>query len=237
MFPRQAGHHGAVTIVEPMIPTLGPLPGGDRWVYEPKWDGWRAIVHVDADGGVQVHSRRGRNLTGTLPEMSDLGDAVGRAAVLDGELVAFDHGSISFYALSQRMATSRPSAVEAIQRRRPVVFIAFDLLALDGEDVTDRPWAERRGLLDALELASPAWHTSPAYFDVLLELPDICVSLGIEGVVAKRVDSRYTPGVRTRTWLKWKSPDWQRDHAPRRRPGARHGRRERVAALERAAFG
>jgi bifunctional non-homologous end joining protein LigD len=100
----------------------------------------------------------------------------------------------------------------------PVTFVAFDILHLDGEDLTGLPLLQRKRLLDELQLVGPAWITNgwyPGDGDTLFQ---VCIELGHEGVVAKRLDAPYLPGKRVRTWVKKKSPDWKRDHAPRRRP-------------------
>ena len=99
----------------------------------------------------------------------------------------------------------------------PVTFVAFDLRHLDGEDLTGRPLVERKSLLDELHLVGPAWATN-GYYEDGDTLFEVCVQAGQEGIVAKRLDSTYLPGVRARSWLKRKSPAWKRDHAPRRRP-------------------
>ena len=100
----------------------------------------------------------------------------------------------------------------------PVTFVAFDLLYLEGEDLTGRPLVERKGLLDDLHLVGPAWAVNPWYPGDGDSLFEVAVQQHHEGVVAKRLDSPYLPGVRARTWLKRTSPAWKRDHAPRRRP-------------------
>jgi bifunctional non-homologous end joining protein LigD len=100
----------------------------------------------------------------------------------------------------------------------PVTFIAFDLLHLDGQDLTGQTLVERKRLLDDLHLVGPAWATNGWYPGDGEELFQICAELGHEGVVAKRLDAPYLAGRRVRTWLKRKTPDWKRDHLPRRRP-------------------
>ena len=103
----------------------------------------------------------------------------------------------------------------------PVTFVAFDLLHLDGEDLTGLPLVERKHLLDELHLVGPSWVTNgwyPGDGDTLLQ---VCGELGHEGLVAKRLDAPYLPGRRSRSWLKRKCPAWKRDHAPRRRPRVR----------------
>jgi bifunctional non-homologous end joining protein LigD len=99
----------------------------------------------------------------------------------------------------------------------PVTFVAFDLLHLDGEDLIGLPLVERKRRLDELHVVGPAWATNgwyPGEGDALFQ---VCAELGHEGVVAKRLDAPYLPGIRSRSWLKRKCPDWNRDHAPRRR--------------------
>jgi bifunctional non-homologous end joining protein LigD len=102
-------------------------------------------------------------------------------------------------------------------REIPVAFVAFDLLHLDGEDLTYRPLVERKRLLDGLQLVGPAWAVNGSHSDGET-LFQVCAQLGHEGVVAKRLESPYLPGKRTRNWLKRKTSYWKRDHAPRRRP-------------------
>jgi bifunctional non-homologous end joining protein LigD len=96
--------------------------------------------------------------------------------------------------------------------------VAFDLLHLDGQDCTALPQVERKRLLDELQLVGPGWATNGGYSGDGDTLFKVCVELGHEGVVAKRLDAPYLPGQRSRSWLKKKCPAWKRDHAPRRRP-------------------
>ncbi len=199
-----------------MLATTGaPERDPERFLFEIKWDGWRALLYID--GGLNVRTRSGRQVSDSLPELAGLVDALeGRSAILDGELIACVDGTPDFYAIGPRMAhTGRMARWAATQV--PITFVAFDLLHLDGEDLTGQPLVERKRLLDDLHLAGPAWATNtwypgdPSVFEVAVQQHH-------EGVVAKRLDSPYLPGVRARTWLKRKSPAWKRDHAPLRRP-------------------
>jgi bifunctional non-homologous end joining protein LigD len=100
----------------------------------------------------------------------------------------------------------------------PVTFIAFDLLHLDGQDLTGLPLVERKRILDELQLVGPAWTVNgwyPGDGDALFQ---VCAELAHEGVVAKKLDAPYLRGIRSRSWLKKKTPSWVRDHAPHRRP-------------------
>jgi bifunctional non-homologous end joining protein LigD len=198
--------------------TVTGLPRGDQaaWSFETKWDGWRALVYVD--GALRVRTRTGRQVSDALPELAGLVDGLaGHSVILDGELVACPEGKVDFYALAPRMQHTGPMARWAASEV-PVTFVAFDLLYLDGHNLTRLPLIERKRLLDELQLVGPSWATNgwhPGDGETLFK---VCTELGHEGVVAKRLDAPYLPGVRSRTWLKRKTPDWKREHAPRRRP-------------------
>jgi bifunctional non-homologous end joining protein LigD len=203
-------------LLEPMLASTGPIAApAEEWAFEPKLDGWRALVYVD--GAVTVRTRRGRNVSASLPELEPLADALaGRRVVLDGELVARQGRAWDFYRLGPRLSAHRADAVARGRARTPVTFAIFDVLVLDGELVTDRPYRDRRQVLEGLALDGPAWCTVAS---IPARGPDMfvaCVERGLEGVVAKRLSSRYRPGERSRAWIKCKSPDWRATHAPRR---------------------
>jgi bifunctional non-homologous end joining protein LigD len=197
----------------PMLAASGPILGeaGD-YAFEPKMDGWRAIVRIGA-AGLKVSTRNGHDVTPSVPELHALSETVaGRTVVLDGELVAHKGTPSSFYRLSGRMAARRPVAVDTARRRTPATFVAFDVLWLDG-DVTGAPYRERRAMLEALHLQGPAWCTVSAFEGAGAEVFAACTALGLEGLVAKRLDSRYEPGVRSKAWVKAKCADWLHGHA------------------------
>ena len=205
---------------EPMLATAERQRVGDAWAYDAKLDGWRAVVHV-ARSGVAVCSRPGRDITATLPSLQALVGLVPVGTVLDGELVAGSGGASTFYRLTTLMAT-RPE-----RRAAEVSFVASDVLALDGRRTTARPYRERRRLLEDLAFAGPAWCTSRCWTEVRLDdLLTACEALDVEGVVAKRLDSPYRPGQRSRDWVKLKTPGWRIEHGPYRHEhdrGARSG--------------
>jgi bifunctional non-homologous end joining protein LigD len=203
-------HKGASTIVavggviEPMLATAGRVPDGNGWAVEPKLDGWRATVTV-TDGQVQFRTRAGRNVTDRLPEFAGLGAEVGVDAVLDGELVARQGRAGDFYDLAPRMVARR--------RSEALTFVAFDVLVLDGTDVMHLPYRDRRHLLELLELDGATWCTCPSYDSTVDDVLAGCVRLGLEGVVAKKLDSVYRPGHRSRHWRKVTTADWRTHHA------------------------
>ena len=187
-----------------MKATSGDLPTGEDWTYEVKWDGMRALVYLD-HGTVRVQSYNERDVTASWPELAGLAEAVpATTALLDGELVATDaQGRPSFGRLQQRMHLTKAAEVRARAAEVPVTYVVFDLLHLDGHDLTALPLRDRRRLLDELLEPGPAWRCSPTHDDgpALLAAAD---AQGLEGVVAKRLGSPYEPGRRVRTWLKVK---------------------------------
>lgn len=189
-----------------MLATAGQAPEGDGWAVEPKLDGWRTIVTISG-GSVEVRTRSGRNVTDNLPELSPVGD-IGIDVVLDGELVASQGRARDFYRVAPRMM--------ARYRRESLTFVAFDVLMLDGVDVMHLAYANRRRLLEQLELDGPAWCTVPSYDATIADVLGGCADLGLEGVVAKKLNSIYKPGSRSRHWRKVKTDEWRALYAPLR---------------------
>ena len=190
--------------LRPMFATASDaLPTGAGWAYEMKWDGVRAIAVVDGER-VRLTSRNGNDVTVAYPEIQALGAALDLPAVLDGEIVAVDDdGRASFQRLQARMHLRDRGAIAEVAREVPVAYMVFDLLWLDGHLVTDAEYSQRRGLLEGLELRGTSWQTPPASDDGD-EAFAISAQLGFEGVVAKRIDSRYEPGRRSAAWRKVK---------------------------------
>ena len=178
-----------------MLARPGPLPTGPAWSFELKWDGFRALVSTE--DGLRVRSRRGWDMTPILPGLQKLPDGL----VLDGELVAWKGKEPWFPNLRRRMLNNDLSV--------PVTFVAFDVLSLDGTDLTKRPYEERRDLLASLGLDGPGWATSETFEDGHALFQSVC-ELGLEGVVAKKRSGRYRPG--ERGWIKAKNPSyWRRE--------------------------
>lgn len=193
--------------IRPMLATAGDLPRDDAaYGHELKWDGVRAVVYVQPSG-VSAYTRNDREVSGSYPELGGLAAALaGRSAILDGEIVAFDAGGRpSFGILQARMHVTKPAQVARLQVSVPVSYLAFDLLHLDGRSTLRLPYAERRQLLEGLELTGPSWQV-PAYFaGGGADLLAASFERGLEGVVAKRLDSAYFPGRRSEAWIKVKN--------------------------------
>jgi bifunctional non-homologous end joining protein LigD len=193
--------------IEPMLARTGPLPPDDRrWAYEIKWDGVRAIGYVDG-GRLRLASRNGRDITPRYPELRELGRALaGREAVLDGEVVAFDaEGRPSFQRLQSRMHLTSDHAVRRLSASEPVAYIVFDLLWLDGRSLMGLPYAERRERLLELGVNGPTWQTPASHVGDGAALLAASRERGLEGIIAKRLDSPYTPGRRSTGWVKVKN--------------------------------
>jgi bifunctional non-homologous end joining protein LigD len=172
------------------------LPQGADWTYEFKWDGVRARCEV-SDKPVRLYSRRSNEITTAYPELADLarGDAV-----LDGEIVAFVDGRPSFEALQERMHVRNKADARRLAEKTPVIFMAFDLLRVDGDDLTGLPLRERRARLE--QWAAGHRVTVSPTFDDATATEQVARASGLEGVVAKRLTSRYRAGLRTHDWVK-----------------------------------
>ncbi len=180
---------------EPMLATKWPAPFDDPgWWFEVKWDGYRTIIGSE-QGNVVARSRRGLDLMGPFPELATL--EIPDGVVLDGEVVAFDEEGRPSFSLLQRRTGFAGSGTDA---RVGVNLVVFDVL-FHGISMVDAPYEERKGLLTELELApsiivpDPTPESGTSLFEVV-------ESQGLEGVVAKRLGSRYVPGRRSDDWRK-----------------------------------
>ena len=206
-------------------------PSDEGWAAEVKWDGVRAIAYC-RPGRLALQTRNLNDVTAQYPEVRRLSRQLGaRDAVLDGELVAFDeHGLPSFERLQQRIHQTSESVVRRRMKSHPVTYVIFDLLYLDGKDLTGEPYSRRaraaRGaragraeLADARLLGGPCerscWRRAREQ--------------GLEGIVMKRLDSAYAPGKRNGSWLKVKNVGRQEFVIGGWQPG--EGRRRNQARL------
>jgi bifunctional non-homologous end joining protein LigD len=193
--------------VVPMLARLSELPRDDgKWAVEVKWDGVRAIAYCKP-GRVELQTRNLNDVSVQYPEVRRITRALGsHDAVLDGELVAFDEdGKPSFERLQQRIHNTDPNVVRRRMEAYPVVYVVFDLLYLDGEDLTCEPYSRRRELLEELDLNGESWQTPGHSVGHAEELLAASKEQGLEGVMLKRVDSIYVPGKRNGSWLKVKN--------------------------------
>jgi bifunctional non-homologous end joining protein LigD len=187
------------TFIPPMLLTSGEVPNEDGWTLEVKWDGCRAQLRYDGRS-ITLHTRHGRECSEDFPELAEIASTLGRRPVtLDGELVCLESdGRPDFGRLRRRLSGSA-------KRRHPAMLQVFDVLHLDGYSARALPYLERRALLDELALDGPAWRTPASIaVDRAEDFVARVAELGLEGVVAKRLNSRYLPGRRTKAWVKHK---------------------------------
>ena len=192
--------------LSPMLAPPGALPGDDAgWAYEMKWDGIRALAFI-GDGRLRLASRTGRDITVAYPELAALGPAAGLPLLLDGEVVAFDDGRPSFAQLQQRMHVTSAAQAARLSGPIPVCYLIFDVLHLDGHPLLDVPYARRRELLEALNLDDGSWQVPPSFTGyAAADVLGASREHGLEGIVAKRLDSPYQPGRRSPYWRKIKN--------------------------------
>lgn len=184
------------------VPAEAALPGGCR--YEPKWDGYRACALVGA-GGVSLYSRQGKELSRYFPDLLEaLAGHVPPGCVLDGEAVVWAGDRLDFGALQRRLVASRAS-LAALVLEQPASFVAFDLLAVAGHDIRDRPLEQRRELLEKLAADwTPPLNLSPITDDRAQALRwfEELHHAGLEGVMVKGAGQSYQGGIRQ--WIKAK---------------------------------
>jgi bifunctional non-homologous end joining protein LigD len=219
--------------IVPMMARTGTLPRDDgHWAFEVKWDGVRAICHSEP-GRMRLHSRNLLDITPRYPEVGRLNRALSHhRAVLDGEIVALDaEGRPSFGALQRRMHVGSESTVRRLAKDTPVTYVIFDLLWLDGHSLMDLPYTERRARLAELELGDGGrWRVPDYVVGHGEQMLAATAEQGLEGVIAKRLDSPYEPGRRTPSWLKIKNVERQEVVVGGWVPGDGK-RRDRIGAL------
>ncbi|GAA4998650.1 non-homologous end-joining DNA ligase [Actinopolymorpha pittospori] len=206
---RSGGTEPMPRLIRPMLATLGELPPAgedEKFGYEMKWDGLRAVAYADGRQ-VRLLTRNDIDVTATYPELAPLQQSLGSLrAVLDGEIVALDQksGRISFAALQARMHVRNAAQIRRLAEEVPVTYLIFDLLHLDGRSTLSLPYDRRRELLESLDLRGEHWDTPPRGPGRGADALAISKEQGLEGIMAKRLSSHYEPGRRSRDWVKVK---------------------------------
>ncbi|MGP6158234.1 MAG: non-homologous end-joining DNA ligase, partial [Vulcanimicrobiaceae bacterium] len=188
--------------VAPMLATTVDEPFEDpKWLFELKWDGYRALVRIERDGTVAVNSRSGNNFLQKFPELAELGEAFSeRPAIVDGEIVVLDEqGRSSFQALQERLDRYGRRGTS----KRPITFVAFDLLYGNGRDLRGEPLEVRKAALESMLTGHGPVIFSKHVVGDGNKLFAFAQEHGLEGVIAKRRDSTYQMR-RSREWLKMK---------------------------------
>jgi len=190
--------------IEPMLSEAeDEIPSGPGWRYEPKWDGFRALVFRDGES-IHLQSRKGQPLERYFPELLPaLAEALPPRAVVDGEIVVAGPRGLDFDALSQRIHPAA-SRIQRLSKQTPAAFVAFDLLALGDDDLREQPFSERRSRLEtAIRETEQIFVTpqTPSREDARRWFEEF-EGAGLDGVVAKREDLRYRPGERVMVKVK-----------------------------------
>lgn len=191
------------TTLRPMLATPGShVPPGEEWVHEVKWDGIR-LLGDSPEGRTQTRLTT-RNDNDATPAWPEIAAGPTRDVLVDGEVIALnDAGLPDFRVLMDRMHNRDVRRAARFAEQIPATYMVFDLLRLDGQVLIEKPWTERRQILEGLyesgELSS--WQVPPTYDDGRM-LHEVTKQQGLEGIVSKRRTSRYRPGERSKEWVK-----------------------------------
>ena len=185
-----------------MLATKGDaVPAGEEWSHEVKWDGVRMLADVrDGAERARLTTRNGNDASVAWPDVH-LAPMGGRDLLVDGEVIGInpDTGVPDFAVIQERMHVRSATTAARLAKQVPATFMVFDVMRLDGDDLTGLPLAERREVLAGLDLGG--WQVPPTYDDGAM-LREATLAQGLEGIVSKRLSSRYEPGARSRHWLK-----------------------------------
>src|SRR6478609_3071876 len=189
--------------MRPMLATTGThVPTDAGWSHEVKWDGVRVLADTTRGGTTRLLSRNENPVTVAWPELnrSPLGD---RDLLVDGEVIALnERGLPDFRVLQDRMHVRNAASAARLAGQLPATYMVFDVMRLDGRDLTSMPLGERRKILRDLGLEHSTWQVPDAYDDGPM-LHAATLQQGLEGIVSKRLTSRYVFGERTKNWLKF----------------------------------
>lgn len=188
--------------MRPMLATKGDVvPTGDEWSHEVKWDGVRMLADVhDGADVARLSTRNGNDATIAWPDVH-AAPMDGRDLLVDGEIIGInDAGVPDFGVIQERLHVRSASTAARLATSVPATYMVFDVMRLDGRDLTSLPLSERREILEGLDLGR--WQVPPTYDDGLM-LREATLAQGLEGIVSKRLSSTYQPGVRSRAWLKF----------------------------------
>jgi len=174
------------------------------FLYELKLDGIRCFAYVDADS-VELRNKRNKRLNEVYPELSDIHRQVKTRCILDGELVAIRDGKPNFYEVQRRSLMTNPVKIDLQSRKLPVSFTAFDIVYFDNSPITDLPLVERKNMLSDVVNENSRIAVSRYIEESGIELFNLTKQQSLEGIVAKRKDSKYYFGKRTKDWIKIKA--------------------------------
>lgn len=182
-----------------------PTFADPEWLYELKWDGERCVAYLDPGEGTELRNKRNMKMLPKVPELSNLHHQVKKRCILDGELLCIVNGKPDFETIQRRSLMSNPFKIEMESRRFPACFVAFDCLYYDGRDITKIPLTERKKYLDRIAESERLAVSKVFDYHQAKRLFSLAREQGLEGMVAKRKESLYYQGKRTKDWLKIKN--------------------------------
>ena len=185
---------------KPMLAQTADAPfDSEEWIFEIKWDGIRAISYINDE--TNIRSRNDKELKHNFPELDEL-RTLAKNVILDGEIIVIEQGKPDFQAVIERAKATRSHEIEILAQRSPATYVVFDIIEKDGQPLLKLPLTERKKLLEQnlkegehVLISIFADKDGKAYYDAALKT-------GVEGVMAKKKDSPYEPGVRSHSWLK-----------------------------------
>lgn len=197
----ESGKLLGLPLLRPMLAVAGEVFNSDEHIFEVKWDGYRCLAYLGAT--TALRSRNLKDFTPVFPELGGLHNACRELpAIVDGEVVVFDNGQPSFNKLQARGRLVDRGRVQAAARTSPALYVAFDLLYAGGTPLMEKTLKERKDILEQVMSSTGGLIVSQFVPGQGLEFAEACTAKGLEGVMAKRLDSPYLPGRRSRYWRK-----------------------------------
>ena len=182
--------------LEPMHARAGAVPKTKGWAFELKWSGVRALI-VNEPGLTVITDEHAHDISRAFPDVRRIGRALGAEEVILDGVIMCAAGADS---LDRRLAAKSDSTIRRIARDQPAVYVAFDLIWLNGRAAWDESWTDRRARLEALGLNDDHWQAPAAHIGDGAELVDAARAQGADGLIAKRASARYKPGVESADW-------------------------------------
>lgn len=193
--------------IQPMLIAENVAPFEDEaCLYEMKWDGERCVAFLDPEGGTELRNKRNIRMLPKVPELADIHRQAKKKCILDGELLCLVNGRPDFETIQCRSLMTNQYRIALESQKHPASFIAFDCLYYDGLDLTGKPLTERKEYLRKAISDSPKLAVSRVFdSSQALGLFELAKEQGLEGIVAKKKDSLYFQGKRTKSWMKIKN--------------------------------
>lgn len=188
-----------------LIGTSGPAFDDPAYIHELKWDGIRCIAYL-GDGKTELRNKKLIDVTGKYPELSMIHEQVSGRVILDGEIFVMKDGGPSFSDVQRRSIMTNQLKISVAAQSLPVTLVAFDILYMDGVQLTDRPLMERKEFLQRCVVNESERLVVSRIIDTFgIALFELTKERGLEGIVSKRKDSLYRMDKRTTDWIKCKN--------------------------------